>query len=75
MTVQDMVRREAVFFDERCVAAIVGQPDDKALDILARRIADAEHDKQCGYGPPLDDINRIRRLWLDIYARHYGRAA
>jgi hypothetical protein len=67
--------KESPFFDQACRDAIKGKTDAITLDILMRRIADAEYAKARGGGPPLDDINKVRRLWLDIYAREYGRAA
>lgn len=48
-------------------------PADQALDALRKLIDDAEADKQAGYGPPQDDINRARRKWLDLYERTYRK--
>lgn len=66
---------ESPFFDEACREAIKGKTDAIALDILMRRIMDAEHAKRMGGGPPLDELNKVRRLWLDTYAREYGAVA
>jgi len=77
MNMHSMPQEEprSVFFDQACIDAIKGKTDSVALDILMRRIMDAEHAKRMGYGPPLDDIYKVRRLWLDIYAREYGAVA
>ena len=69
------VRPQAVFFDEIAAEAIAGKSDDEALTILSSLIDEAEADKRAGYGPPTETINIVRRRWLDIYARLYGRAA
>lgn len=63
------------FFDAEARAAIEGKPDGEALDILAKLISDGEYAKQQGYGPPLDDLNKVRRLWLEIYDRLYRKDA
>ena len=62
------------WFSER-VDDCLALPADAALDALRKLIDEAEADKQAGYGPPRDDINRARRKWLDRYEHHYGRAA
>lgn len=54
---------------DECLAA----PD--SLDALRRLIDEAEADKQAGYGPPQDDINRARRKWLALYEAIYRRVA
>lgn len=63
------------FFSETVDHAIHGRSPDDQLTILADLISEAQADKEAGYGPPQHDINRARRLWLDIYASLYGRAA
>lgn len=69
----ERARYEPVFFSENVVAAIAGKSDDDALQTVANMIADAQFAKQQGSGPPLDEINQARRLYLNIYARMYGR--
>lgn len=68
-------KREAVFFSEHVDAAISGKSPDEALDALRKLIDEATIAKEFGSGPPMDELNRARRKWNDIYARHYGRAA
>lgn len=64
-----------VFFSVACRRAIEGRPDDEALTILRDKIDGASLAKLRGEGPPQDEINQVRRLWLDIYERNYARAA
>lgn len=66
----------ALFFFELCRAAMDSEQDpDKQLELLAKLITDAELAKQIGSGPPQDEINRARRLWLAIYDEHCWRNA
>lgn len=58
------------WFSER-VGDCLKLPVEDALSSLAKLITDAELDKQAGYGPPADDINKARRKWLDLYNRTY----
>jgi len=60
------------WFSER-VSDCLALPADQALDALRKLIDDAEADKQAGYGPSQDDINRARRQWLDLYERTYRK--
>lgn len=50
-------------------------PGDEALEALRELIDEAAAQKQAGYGPPQDEINRARRRWLALYEERYGRAA
>ena len=68
-----LYRPTPVFFSEKVAAAIEGKTDDEALQIIASMIADTQFAKQEGSGPPQDEINQARRLFLNIYARLYGR--
>lgn len=63
------------FFSETVEHAIHGRSPDDQLAILADLISEAQADKEAGFGPSQHDINRARRLWLDIYASVYGRVA
>lgn len=58
------------WFSER-VDDCLKLPVEEALSSLEKLITDAEFDKQAGYGPPADDINRARRKWLDLYNRTF----
>lgn len=61
-----------VFFSQKVDAALKGKGEFAQLDILAEMILDAEDQKQRGYGPSQDEINRARRRWLDIYESTYA---
>lgn len=72
----DMVRREAeapAFFSEKVDACIAGKSDADALTDLAELITDAAAAKDAGHGPPIHELNRARRKWLDIYERLHAR--
>lgn len=69
------VMRLEPFFLERCQAFIEGLTPAEKLDRLAAMIANAQLDKDAGHGPPQDEINAARRLWLNLYNQLYGRAA
>lgn len=63
-----------VFFSEHVSACIEGKSLDEALDALAALILEASADKEAGYGPPQDDLNKARRKWLDMYEQHRSAA-
>lgn len=56
-----------LFFDEK-VRALLASGD---LDGAAKLIQQATIDKEFGYGPPLDDLNKARRAWCSK-AREIG---
>lgn len=60
-----------ILFTQRIDFAIAGKEPMQQLDIIAAMIADAEADKEEGYGPPQSDITSARRRWLDIYDSIY----
>lgn len=59
------MRPAPVFFDEKVRAEL----DRGDLTAAAQLITAATIDKEFGSGPPLDDLNRARRMWLDAYER------
>jgi hypothetical protein len=71
-TTQDAGGARFRWFSE-LVDDALAQGGHAALDSLRALIEEAEADKQAGYGPAQDDINRARRKWLDLYEQIYGR--
>lgn len=61
------------FFSEK-VDECLSLPGAAGLDALRDLIVEAQSDKEAGYGPPQDDLNRARRKWLDRYDAIYVRA-
>lgn len=62
----------AVFWSRRTDLAISGKPLGDQLQILGEIIADAEHAKVEGYGPPQSDISNAKRRWNAIYEEWIG---
>lgn len=62
----------SAFFPQKVDAALKGRDAFDQMNVLAEMILDAEDQKQRGYGPPQDEINRARRRWLAIYESTYA---
>ena len=60
-----MTALDPVFFAGQ-VRSILAAGD---LDTAASLIMEASEAKERGFGPPLDDLNRARRAWLNAYER------
>jgi hypothetical protein len=62
----------AVFWSRRTDLAIAGKSPGDQLQILGDMIAEAEHAKAAGYGPPQSDIYNAKRKWNAIYEQWIG---
>ncbi|MGX9120293.1 hypothetical protein ACWTU6_27060 [Mesorhizobium sp. BHbsci] len=60
-----------VFFSEEVAAAIKGKAPLDQLEIIRNLVDEADAAKQAGSGPPLDDINAARRLYIRIAGELY----
>jgi hypothetical protein len=60
-----------VFFSEAAANAIEGKPPLEQLEILQRMVDEAAFAKSTGSGPPLDEINIVRRRYIRIASDLY----
>lgn len=64
------------FYSERAFKAIDGKDPMAQLALLQEYVEQGVRDKEAGYGPPLDEINILRRRFIRIASEVYrGRTA